>query len=269
VTVGSGFNPNTVNQVEIFPDADVEYYQVSTPTDVNLITANGDATAYYAGATLADYVGNKITFFDTAGKAAVAYGYAADDAETTVELISNGDNEVAVATLVSESLYRCTSSHSSTVALSGSYSNLLQATQDTASMNRKLLDAAGSIITAGDLFDFSASAYLPSGQGITTHKLRMYESGVYAMDSTESSVTDAWVEHTISKKTSTGLPEFWLYGITGILNGDVLYWDDVSIKKYTALGTTALQLRSTGSTRNFTSIESGFNPNTVRLIKIG
>ena len=55
-----------------------------------------------------------------------------------------------------------------------------------------------------------------------------------------------------------------------LLSASQSRFDDISVKQVTALGTDALQLRnaSTGTTRNFTSIDAGFDPNAIRLIKV-
>ena len=57
-----------------------------------------------------------------------------------------------------------------------------------------------------------------------------------------------------------------LYLVSTTATNYSLVW---SCKQVTALGATALQLISTGTTRNWSRIDAGFDPNAVRLIKIG
>ena len=240
----TGFNPNTVNQVEIFPDADVEYYQVSTPTDVRLITADGDATAYYAGTTLADYVGETITVFDDNGKAAVATGYAADSAEAL-------GSELITAINARGEPY---TPDTFTVNANG-YD--LDAWIDNDSIGLGYSNDCG--FQTGYLYKVSTNTTLSVGTAFSLWTASLGGSLDVSLKNPLSGAEETYFTRTSTSSITLGLRSAGNISLS-------LVW---SCKQVTALGITALQLRSTGTTRNWLRIDAGFNPNAVRLIKIG
>ena len=240
----TGFNPNTVNQVEIFPDADVEYYQVSTPTDVRLITADGDATAYYAGTTLADYVGETITVFDDNGKAAVATGYAADSAEAL------GGELITAINARSEPYTPDTF----TVNANG-YD--IDAWVDNDTLSLAYSNNCGFL--TGSLYKISTTVAFSAGTELSLWTTNSGNSLELILTNPLSGMQSHYFTRLNAASVGVGLRAAGNISFS-------LVW---SAKQVTSLGVTALQLISTGTTRNWSRIDAGFNPNAVRLIKIG
>ena len=99
----------------------------------------------------------------------------------------------------------------------------------------------------------------------TAPKLRVMTSGDGFGDTLIGALSG---NETTIRTFISGETGLWLYNYTNVGDWSCL----ISTKKYTALGTDALQLRDqaaeSGSSRNWTSIESGFNPNAISKIEV-
>jgi hypothetical protein len=256
--MGAGLSPSAVL-------ADV------TSGTFRMITADGDATIYASGLDLSGYVGRKIVVTDSSGNEAIGYGHSADEAESTTELMTNGDNESAMASFDGSSAIRCTASQDAGQAHGGS--NSMKLTQNVGSADDfayQFLDSDESMASSGSIIKASAWSYTPSGQGsnISEFWVKAYAgTWLYVNNVT---TTDSWVEHERNYVTINEIHTQLRANSNSYNDGDVQYWDDISILRVDSLGTTALQLRNarTGSTRNLASKDAGFDPNDVSKVEV-
>ena len=232
----ASFNPNSIASITVTKEC-------------YAITADGDATIRLGGLDLSGQTGKYIVVKDTAGKYATAYGHAQDDAEALgAELITNGifaadtswTKQPSWTIAAGVATYDDASNHSiqPTNAISTSVNDLVKCTFDIGGAATFARVAFYSNIEpVGFIFSFLDSyADLVNGSYSYTGYVKIAE-------------------------------KFQFYAN---IAGTAFNWDNVSLKKYTALGTDALQLRSTasGSTRNWASKETGFNPNSISKIEV-
>jgi hypothetical protein len=254
--MGTGLSPSAVI-------ADV------TSGTFRMITADGDATIYASGLDLSGYTGRKIVVTDSSGNEAVGYGHSADEAESTTELMTNGDNESAMATFDEDSNSNCTVAQSSDQAHGGS--NSMKMTTDGSRGYRRLYDTDESVVTDGEIFKISAWVYVPSGLGTDKARFLWNPDIGSSVVADNTPTVDAWEKLELNYYTGETVFKLILdMASADYLNGDAIYWDDISILRVDSLGTTALQLRNarTGSTRNLASKDAGFDPNDIAKIEV-
>jgi len=201
---------------------------------------------------------NYIRVEDTSGNVAEAYGYQQDGAEALgSELVLDGDMEsdptsnwfVTTGTTVSEE----------TVDVHGGAKALRVENSDGGNRVQQAITQE-----IGYVYKYSAWGKDDTGEA----KLRVRDAslGVDYESTLYSSAT--WAN--ISGYLTAGSINisFMLYISGGI--GESCLHDDISFKEVTALGTTALTLRSTadGSTRNLASKDASFNPNDIAKVEV-
>ena len=216
------------------------------------ITANGDATIRSSATDLSGQTAKYIVAYDgTNDKYAFAYGHAADSAEALGSYAVN-DNCSADDT-ASWIKYDCTlifdTDHYVIAREAASYG-----------IYKEFL-----ALTSGKLYKASASTKLGTAPAVTS---AFYYSDAVTTHTIDYTTGAVYETHT-AYINSNGLFRFGLF-LNGAIAGQTTFVKGISLAEVTALGTDALQLRNaaTGSTRNWTSIESGFDPNTISKIEV-
>lgn len=213
------------------------------------ITANGDSTIRSTATDFSGQTGKYVVAYDgTNDKYAFAYGHAADDAEAFgTELAGSYGNYL----------------DGYDVAFTQSGTNITSAIKNQTTSRAIAYFNPG--LLAGELFRLYLDLSYPVTLGLIDIKLRtVLNSGTdYKL---ENGAAAGSIEHIETCTEDYG--SFELYRTSGGRTNFATA--NLTLKKYTALGTDALQLRAaaTGSTRNWTSIESGFNPNTISKIEV-
>jgi len=236
-----------------------------------LSLADGQAFLRVEGLDLAEYAGQdrfKLILHDSADKTVVGYISEPGAGETLgSELITNSDNEAGIATWVqSNSSQKMTVSQSDEQAHGGTYSAKCVCTE-SGEFYTGLRDDARSSVTVGKLYKASMWTYLPTGAG--TNGVRIFanigngSSGYIALIGETKTTRDSWVYHEMYFTINVGSrTRFYVSGVNGTVD-DYFYVDDISIKEVTAPAADGALIVSAqgGATRNWTSIESGFNYN--------
>ena len=202
--------------------------------DFYAIMADGDATIRSSATDLSGQSAKYIVAYDgTNDKYAFAYGHAADDAEAFTEVVVNGDFSAGTNW-----------SFDANWTWSGSTA-VYNGTNAPQALVQNTLDEG--MLYKGSVDVVSSSAALRMCFGSTA----VYGSNITGTGTFERIMTSVG-----SSLLMRG------YGAMEI--------DNISCLRYDHLGTDALQLRNalTGSTRNWTSIESGFNPNKISKIEV-
>ena len=212
----------------------------------------------------------RIRLHDSTGNQAIGYISQTAAAGETLgsELTTNGDNEAAVVTFDEDSNTKCTAAQDGTQTHGGSSSCLLTSTGD-GDFRRNLFDTNESDTSNGALYKITAWSYCPSGQG-SNRVVLLYNDGVSNFRN-DKTTTDAFVQHGPYYFTPRTAFLVNLYAIGGsYLSGDIVYFDDISFKQVTDPPSTGLHIVSTagGTTRNWASVASGFNPNAISKIQI-
>ena len=234
------------------------------------ITADGDATIRSSATDFSGQTGKYIVAYDgTNDKYAFAYGHGADDAEALgSELVANWDF-----------LSGTTSWNSSDCVLDiNTYEGRDDICRTTVSSADTVYVYQDNIFTAGNgrLYKYSLDYFIPSeNTNVNDFEIR-YNFSQFDMINSDARTLGSW--QTLNfyfnplNATANELYFYLLRSGTheGLNVGDVIYVDFISVKETSALGTDALQLRSTvdGSTRNWASIESGFDPNKISRIEV-
>lgn len=232
---------------------------------------DGNAFIWHTTVDLSSYIGaGMVILTDSVGKQVKGYiGLTTPAGETLgSELTTNGDNEAAVVTFDEDSDTRCTSAQDGTQTHGGSSSCLLTSTDD-GDFRRNLFDTNESDTSNGALYKITAWSYCPSGQG-SNRVVLLYNDGVSNFRN-DKTTTDAFVQHGPYYFTPRTAFLVNLYAIGGsYLSGDIVYFDDISFKQVTDPPSTGLHIVSTagGTTRNWASVASGFNPNAISKIQI-
>ena len=215
------------------------------------ITADGDATIRSSATDFSGQTGKYIVVKDSAGKYATAYGHAADDAEALGAAAV--DDDCSADGTASWTKYDCTLTFDTdhyvftrTAATYGAYKQF-------------------SALTSGNLYKGSITTKLGTIASVNSSFYYADSSGAQS----ESFSTGADYATNTLYINSNGLYRFGIL-LDGGVNGDTTLMQGISLKQVTALGIDALQLRSTasGSTRNWASKETGFNPNDIDKIEV-
>ena len=163
-------------------------------------------------------------------------GFAATNV-TGSELVTNGDNEVAKASLtVSDRVVNGTFVQDIGQAHGGTNSTkVTRNVAGTGSVYCEYIDDTFTVISANTTYKINVWVYIPSGGTIATVGIRGY-SGSAWYTAVETSVTDTWTELSCYFTTLTGGR---IQVITlSAANTEFFYHDDLSIKKLTFLNWT-------------------------------
>lgn len=255
-------NPSGVTSLQTLEDAGVTvtYSTVLkiTAGSFYFITADGDATIRSSATDLSGQTDKYIVAYDSANdKYAEAYGYQADSA------LTKGANlaPTSCCTDPDDDQDNTTGWSSANGALldsvaGGNTGNCLEVKENGTSYPYALNTAA---VEVGALYYFDS--YYKQGTG-TAVRAQMYNGSGYVFTLIETAGA-TWEQITPQYFTATTtVAQMVLRHQVTAGAGTTVLFDDTVLQKVTALGTDALQLRNAaaGSTRNWTDIESGFNP---------
>jgi len=218
--------------------------------DMYGIFADGDATIRSANLDLSGQTGKYIVIQDIAGKYATAYGHAQDDAEAF------GTEEVTNGTFTSDALgWTIRQSSVSSASVGGRLELTVVSAQGGVYQN--------IATTSGGMYKFSCDAIEDTATGILQVGTGENNGSIYQV--LRAVGTFSFTTRTITTSTIT-----INLRVSSATVGDVTLFDNVSLTEYTALGTDALQLRNaaTGTTRNLTSTETGFDYNNIVKIEV-
>ena len=211
------------------------------------ITADGDATIRSSATDLSGQTAKYIVAYDgTNDKYAFAYGHAADDAESLGgELITSWSTPVAFPY---ETFTVNANGHDIDQAVNSAGGGYAYTLFSLAAGNVIKIPTTISINSgAADVLLITASSI---GNPVTTIKSSLSGSETFYRTWTSS-------DYGLIFRNLSGTIDFSLL---------------ISAKQVTALGVDSLQLRDqtaeSGSSRNWTSIESGFDPNTISKIEV-
>ena len=216
------------------------------------ITANGDATIRSSATDLSGQTAKYIVAYDgTNDKYAFAYGHGADDAEALGSELAPSFVSAVPAWTKSNELWTENDGNASCAgaALTGNIYN----------DNISFSSPVGKLMKwQFDVYDYSAGQVgMVAFGSLVSPPTYTYRNanGTYTQYRTETA-EDGTSYHIYIR--SIGTPTLKVRNVT--------------VKQVTALGTDALQLRDqaaeSGSSRNWTSIESGFDPNTISKIEV-
>ncbi len=193
-----------------------------------------------------------IELLDSAGKKATGYIGAVGAGETHSEKIVNGDNEAAAVTLITN---RVTKTQSNEQKYAGTYSAKLVANAES---NIHYLSDDNHI--AGVLYKANLWIYLPSGQ--TVNQVMLYNNSAQVLGGTTTK--DTWINQ-FGYQTGVTNGRFYYALTSGLFENNYWYVDNISNSQVTDPPSTAVHIVSSlnGTTRNWASIESGFNPNNI------
>jgi len=230
------------------------------------IMANGGATIRSSATDLSGQTAEYIVAYDgTNDKFAFAYGHAQDDPVAFgSELIIDGNMETnptvnwadirsPIKTAVADERTGGVGSQSINVLSTNTYNGVYQDFATTVGALYKWVGWRKQITgTAGGLLIFSPSPTI------------IYESLNFS--------GTTWTQFEIYFTATGASSRISLYANRPGVVGDESRFDDQSVKQVSALGTDALQLRnqlaSGGSSRNWASIELGFNPDKISKIEV-
>ena len=151
------------------------------------------------------------------------------------EIITNGDNESALATFYADAKLGCTVAQSIDQAHSGSSSAKITKSGGGDAL-WDLKDTDGSDVTPGKLYKVSLWGYLPSGQTTSRIRLRLDDGGG-GYDWISITATGVWTEATgyVTVGDSEDL-RIQIMNDTGSAT-EYFYIDDISLKEVTDVGT--------------------------------
>lgn len=243
------------------------------PTVHGLSLADGSAFLKVTGLDLSQYANKnyKITLTDSAGKKVTGYIGAVDAVETLsgTELLNNPGFE----TLTSGTDDDGTSDNFANWLETNDDANgeKVEATATAHGGSRAVKLTKGTATTAGIRLTGSATAgklykltFWTRGSSGVAGRFRIYDTTTTIVAATSTGVTsDVYTQVTRYVTASAGAIYVGIHFYAGATTGNVAYFDDVSIQEVTHVGATGVHIISTagGITRNWTSIESGFNYN--------
>ena len=222
--------------------------------DFFAIMADGSATIRSSATDISGQETKYLVAYDgTNDKYAFAFGHAADDAEAGDTIASDPCSSDATGT--------GWTAINSTLTFDTDHYRITRTTSSP-QIPYKLTNQ-----NEGELIKLSVDLEQGSATGVNA-KLRI--KSITQNETAGFNLTGDYVTYTYYLTLdSTGS---WYYAPVSAIsvNGNYINMRNYSVLKLTALGTDALQLRSaaTGSTRNWTSIESGFDPNTISKIEV-
>lgn len=156
--------------------------------------------------------------------------------ELSTEIMTNGDNEAAKATLDDDDDIFAVSSQSNEQAKFGTYSTKVTLSGATYLGYRQFYtDIIGDLIAEGETYRCSFWAYLPAGQAIDKIKAYSHGGGEESPVRTEITTTaDTWVSGTVDITVVDKL-DFRVYAEDTelVLNTNFFYVDEISIRKVT------------------------------------
>jgi hypothetical protein len=214
-----------------------------------LATKDGEAMFFHLTKNFSGLAGKKITFIDSAGKKAVAYGY------------QNGGGEALGSELITTPI-NSLSQPFETFLTSGIDISSAINTAGLGVCSVNMSDILGRLVYIG------TNCTLNSGTGprLTTSR----ESSASTNQTIRSALNGLWgVYRTFCTNPSNGREDtgLVLFVADGVLTNFSLIW---SCKPLTNVPATGMLLCSTrtGSTRNMESVETGFNPNAVVTVRV-
>ena len=241
------------------------------PAGHGLCLADGAAFCGFSGIVLGAYAGVAgvttpylLILTDTAGKQAVGWIAEADAAEAlaATDMVTNGDNEAALASFDEDGNTACTTAQSAEQAYAGSNSGKVTLDGSLYHGYRRYRDTNLSKMVAGKLYKITCWFYLPSGQTIDAYRLQLYgDANAKQLEGTE---TDSWTSKTAYITVNTSFSCYLLARDAGLAaNSDSFYFDDLSIKEVIHAGAAGVHIVSArnGITRNWARIDSEFNYN--------
>ena len=127
-----------------------------------------------------------------------------------------------------------------------------------------------SIYEIGRLYRASMLSYSPSSNlrvGYDRMRIDYVAGSCY---SAKSGIDDTWNTHSLNVTATSARLIMSLRGESNLQVGDTFYGDKFSLRSLTDVPATGLHLVSAlgGATRNMTSVESGFNVNTITTVQI-
>lgn len=175
-----------------------------------------------------------------------AYGDTVEiDAPETIEelgdeIMTNGDNEGAKATLDDDDDIYAASAQSNEQAKFGTYSTKITLSGATFRGYRQFYtNVLGDIISAGEVYRCTAWVYLPAGQAIDTIYAYSYGGGETAPVSTEiTEATGTWVQGSVDITVEDQL-DFRLFASDSqsVPNTNYFYIDEISIRRLVSKAT--------------------------------
>lgn len=248
-------------------------YSLQSPTS-RLCTLDGSAFARVSEEDLTNYIGSYAEFVDSVGKVIGGYIKEADAAEALgSELLENTGFETAggggadVFANWSETAGSGTVVDEGVIVKSGSHAAKLT----SGGVDNTLVSQGENIAAAvGKLFKIS---FYARGDGTNAGRYKVYDgmNAIWVIPATSTGVGGTsyiLVEDyfTILSGGST----HYLYLLPLNSNGAIAYFDDISLKEVTHVGADGVHIvsASSGATRNWTSIDTGFDPNAIASVYV-
>ena len=212
-----------------------------------------------------NYTNNLIVFEDSAGNQAIGYIKEPDGAEALgAEIITNGDMELDSDW--SDYITPTLNERSAEQVKSGTYSRKFSVDGQWEGIK----SAVTFTLTAGKLYKYKNSIYGDGSNKAVIRAQRVFPTDSYfsplSVDAAgyvwpASWTSETWYFSPLVTDTDYRVEVFSGNGITA----GTWYVDNVSVKEVTHVGATGVHIVSTpgGSTRNWTSIDSSFDPNDV------
>jgi len=235
-----------------------------TSGTLHIATKDGEAMFFHDSTDFSSYAGGNylFEFTDAAGKVATAYpstvggGEALGDEELSNPSFDGGTSGWLAAV-------DCTIAS----VAGGQSNNCLEITRTGGSVQYIRSTDGNTTSEKGKLYKISI--YAKSGtSGDEAFQASLAPSSGTAIFAT---TTGSWVQHSGYSTHNYDGSSYWMNGISkrSPTAGTMLF-DEASVKPLTDVPATGLKLVSTlgGATRNMTSVESGFNTNTITKVEI-
>jgi hypothetical protein len=236
--------------------------------DLHIATKDGEAMFFHDSIDFSTYAGTdggstpyRLVFTDSAGKNAVAYGGAAGGGEALgVELVTNGDCEDITGW-----------NHYGSTSLS-LVADERPGGSGSQSIEVERIDSGDSFVYQNFSSEYGNSLIKLSGwlKNISSTKI-LFFAGAWPSVPSPKAIEVTSTDWTDAVGFFTLCPYRYLSILANLNNiGDKARFDDISAKKLTDVPASGLHLMSAknGTTRNMTSVETGFNPNAISGVKI-
>ncbi len=232
-------------------------HYAASPT-MRLSTTDGSAFAWLSSHSLVEYLGRRLTVEDSAGKQAIGYIKEADAAEALGANLYD-----AAASVFTAGTYAWTAYGTNTIA---NDTNSLRTTYvdnvNGAFEYLKDADDLSADLTVGKLYKFVLDAKVGAGDDVNIQIVSSVE--ILTSNVTETAFTSKVMYFTADATTTMYIKS------TGLGAGEIIWFDNLVLKEVTDVGTDGVHIVSAlgGATRNWTSIDSGFDPNDVASVTV-
>ncbi len=219
---------------------------------MRLCTTDGSAFAWLSSHSLVEYLGRQLTVEDSAGKQAIGYIKEADAGEAL-----GADLFDAGAGIFTDGTYSWTAYGTNTIA---NDANTLKITYADSQFGAKLnFNNAADFttdLTVGKLYKFNFAA--KRNTGILNVIIDSLGGTVEFIIPITGTTFDTYTQYFTSRHATSG--RMFANLMTA---GEILWLDNLSIEEVTHVGEDGVHIVSAsgGATRNWTSIDTGFNPN--------